>query len=1243
MRHRPILVLSIFLSLQLMAAPAVPQLVDKMPAPNQGTANEIYAQVLTTGPEALAEVCAMIVPPGTGDDSKARFLLSGLAFHVSRPGGETDRVVLEKALLTAWKGAKDREVRAFFLRQLRWCGGDESARALRDELNEPALCEAAAFTVLNIGGDAARDSVTAALATASPETAATLLRAAGQLHCEQATEAILAYVANSQDLAIRRMAIGALGEIGAPQAESVLLEQLTTGDRYQQSLVLASCLRYTQRQLELERPAVAARVARKLLSKTAGLMAEPASQAAALHTLVEAVGDKAIGDLLKAIHSDQPQIVAAAADLLVAAPTTRLLQEAQTGSPSERAALLSAIGKQHNATALPGLSEALKDTDESVRHAAISAISMLNSLPAAQALLQHIASNQADTAAVAEGLKTMSSDEIGAAISAELTATRPQRSAAMLEVLARLRAPQSPAALLPLAQSPDKALHKAACAALARIGTDKQLPALIDILANSPKSTARRAAADAAVQIAQRIESEAAFAPFAQAYASASTETKAKILKVLPNLGSSKALGLIQQATATGEAPVRDAGVRALAKWPHAPAIAPLLKIAANADVETHRILAVRGAVELIGRQTKMPDTERIGLYQQALMAAPRADEKKLVLAGLGGRQSRRALHAAGAFLGDPALKSEAALAVAKIAAGGKAAPAWLDKESRELIAKAIEILPEGAWRTKATALIAQFPASANLAKGKPVTTSIGHERGNAPERAVDGNRDIKAGGWWGAGSPSWWQVDLGTVQTIDLVRCYFYYDGRRYYQYTVSVSEDGKAWTQVADMSKTTTPTTAAGAPHGFRPRSARYVRVQVIRNSANPSVHLLELEVYAPGAGPEKVAESATLDAKPDSEGFVSLFNGKDLTGWVGDTTGYGVENGTISCIKGKGKRLSTAGQYDNFILRFEFKLTPGANNGLAIRAPLTGNPARNGYELQILDNTHQKYAKLKPYQYHGSIYSLVPAKRGHLKPVGEWNQQEVIARGDRITVTLNGTVIVDADVAEHKRSERGHIGFLGHGDQIYARNIRIKELHNIPPRGFTPLFNGQDLSGWKGLVANPIKRAAMTPDQLAAEQKKADERMRQHWQVVDGALVFDGKGDSLCTAKDYADVELHVDWKIKTKGDSGIYLRGSPQIQIWDPERWPVGSGGLYNNKKNPRKPLVCADLPVGQWNRFRIRMVGEKVTVHLNDQLVTDNVTLENYWNRKQPIFPTGQIELQNHGNTLWFRNVYVREL
>jgi len=201
------------------------------------------------------------------------------------------------------------------------------------------------------------------------------------------------------------------------------------------------------------------------------------------------------------------------------------------------------------------------------------------------------------------------------------------------------------------------------------------------------------------------------------------------------------------------------------------------------------------------------------------------------------------------------------------------------------------------------------------------------------------------------------------------------------------------------------------------------------------------------------------------------------------------------------------------------------------------------------------------------------------------------------------------------------------------------------SLKQSGWVPLFNGKDLTGWKGLVGNPVTRAKMSPAELAEAQAVADRKMREHWKVEGGVLVFDGShdGSHLCTVKDYGDFELLVDWKIEAGGDSGAYLRGSPQVQIWDPAQHPEGSGGLYNNKKNPSKPVKTADKPVGHWNTFRIKMVGERVTVYLNDVLVTDDVVMENYWERDKPIRPTGQIELQSHGGKLYFKNIRIREI
>ncbi|MBI1225030.1 MAG: DUF1080 domain-containing protein [Bacteroidetes bacterium] len=198
-----------------------------------------------------------------------------------------------------------------------------------------------------------------------------------------------------------------------------------------------------------------------------------------------------------------------------------------------------------------------------------------------------------------------------------------------------------------------------------------------------------------------------------------------------------------------------------------------------------------------------------------------------------------------------------------------------------------------------------------------------------------------------------------------------------------------------------------------------------------------------------------------KAENHEFTFLFNGKNLDGWVGNKQSYVVEKGMI-VVKpeggGSGGNLFTEGEYSNFDFRFEFQLTPGANNGIGIHAPLEGDAAYVGKEIQVLDNTAEKYADLHPYQYHGSVYGVIAAKRNFLKKVGEWNNEEIIVQGQKIKVILNGVTIVDGDFLEASKNgtldgkehpglqrTRGHIGFLGHGDVVRFRNIRIKDLGN------------------------------------------------------------------------------------------------------------------------------------------------------------------------------------------------------
>ncbi len=395
-----------------------------------------------------------------------------------------------------------------------------------------------------------------------------------------------------------------------------------------------------------------------------------------------------------------------------------------------------------------------------------------------------------------------------------------------------------------------------------------------------------------------------------------------------------------------------------------------------------------------------------------------------------------------------------------------------------------------------------------------------------------------------------------------------------------------------------------------------------------------------------------------------FVDLFNGKDLSGWTGQ--GYEVVDGAIVCTP-EGRNLMTAKRYSQYVLEFEFKLPPAGNNGLGIHYPGSGDAAYTGMELQVLDDTSPKYKDLKDYQFHGSIYTMAPSKQGHLKPVGEWNHERVTVTADDVTVELNGTIITKANLNElekkfpqHAGAKRraGYLGWCGHGDRVAFRKIRIAETTPSPvtdaetmkKQGFSPLFDGSSLAGWK-----------------------VEKGSEGHWRAMNGILSYDGKSEAqvkdLWTEKEYKDVTLHLDWRWSGTGekmqrpiidpatgkevgktleveelDSGVYLRGniSSQVNLWN---WPVGSGEVYGYRTNKKlspavqagvTPKENADKPLGEWNHIEITMRGDRLTVISNGKKVIDAAQL--------PDVPLqGALGLQHHGSAIDFANIWLKEL
>jgi hypothetical protein len=421
-------------------------------------------------------------------------------------------------------------------------------------------------------------------------------------------------------------------------------------------------------------------------------------------------------------------------------------------------------------------------------------------------------------------------------------------------------------------------------------------------------------------------------------------------------------------------------------------------------------------------------------------------------------------------------------------------------------------------------------------------------------------------------------------------------------------------------------------------------------------------------------------------DEAGFVEMFNGKDLTGWIPinvDASTFRWEDGMVKSTGLPTGLLRTEKHYENFIIELEWRhLKSGGNAGLFLYSdPVTkvGVPFARGIEVQILDNGYNAKGKNEWYSTHGDIFDVHGAKMtpaGKISPNGirsfpmeercksspEWNHYRVEARNGEVWLSVNGKQVT---YAKDCKPRKGYLCLESEGSECHFRNVRIKELPSTNPtaeetanldEGFKLLYNGINLDGFK-----------------------VDEGQVGHWKPKDWVLSYDGKGTgkdpSLWTIKEYKDVEIICDWRwvdkpVKTKhlvilpngenkldeagnpvyeevddaGDSGIYLRGNiwSQVNIWC---WPVGSGEVYgyrtNKKYSPEvragvTPKENADKPIGQWNRFHIKMIGDRLSVNLNGKQVIEQAQL--------PGVPEqGPIGLQHHGHGIQFANIYVKEI
>lgn len=657
------------------AEPKVDDLLSKMPAQSVAEGQQLAAELLRRGPAAIRAVCAKVIDPAQGGDLKAnaqaRYLLHGLATYCSRPDAAAERKACTRALLDVMAGEKRPEVKKFLIRQLQLAGTDDAVPALAKLLGDDAYAEPATQALLAIRTPAANGALLKALPAARGARRVALIRALGRRRVQAAAPQILKDAA-SQDTTARLVALYALANIGDPAAASVLAKAADAKPLFERNKATSFYLLFARRLAEDGRKNDCAAICRGLIkSRTAPRERHVVS--AALDTLVKGLGAEALTDLMAAVDSPDKFIRAAAlrlSDSLAGeAVTTQLTQRLKQAAPPVRVELVETLGRRGDRTALPAVLDAMNDADKTVRIAAVAAAARLGGKDVLAPLLAKLDTAQGDEGkAVQRAIVALPGDEVSATIAKAVpTASVPAR-AALLDILAGRQAKAHLDTVVKATGDKDAGVRVAAISAMGVLADAAAMPQLVELLLGAESNRERTAALRVLVGLASKIgDAETRADPVLAALGASQGEKRARLLQALSRIGGKKALAAIVTDTKSADAPVQDGAIRALADWQDAGAAPELLNIVRGAQKLPHQVIALRGYVRIVGA-AKLSAGQKIRMYKDALAAAKRPQEKKLVLGGLGGVRAPGSVKAVAAYLDDKDLAEDAAATIVRIA-----------------------------------------------------------------------------------------------------------------------------------------------------------------------------------------------------------------------------------------------------------------------------------------------------------------------------------------------------------------------------------------------------------------------------------------------------------------------------------------------------------------------------------------------------------------------------------------------
>lgn len=1075
----------------------------------------------------LPSMMSLLSPPGTGNNSRLEYAISGFSSYVMKPGNENFRKLCVEVYCQVLDKLTDRDNQAFIISQLGLVGNDEAVAVLKKYISVKELCDPTCQALVKINTASAKEALLENLQNAKGDVLISLIQAMGDCKITKALP-FLHTMVNYNDASLLKVSYCAIAAIGDPTSDPVLFNAARKSSfHFGPGMATFTYINYLQN---------LAANGHNELSKTRAdwILAncvnpdQISSRIGALRVYSKFGKDDCIPVLIKA-SKDQNSVYREAAlrfSLLLvdeknAFRWTVLLKNV---IPAVRASIIRMLGLAKIRSAAPVILTYTDAADREVRLAALSYLGQIDQTKALDKLIDRLrTANMEELEFIKNTLQLMHGKLIDQPLGIALSSMPSASKIAIINVLDKKGANSQFRKVYPFLSNNDNSVVKAAFQSLRNISDYRNLDDLFALLRNTSDTSDLRAVQSA---IIQAIDGCANLAQKQQLILNkifqSTASDKWKFYSILAGLGGTESLRVVTDAFLNGDATEKKYAINALVTWKDAEVENILYKIAKK--YPEYANIALAGYLRAI-LSNKATEEQRVLQLDKGLSIARTANEQSEFIKEAGKMHCFSALVFAGRYLDNPDLEQVAASAVMNITLGGNTL--FPGKYVSELLSK-VQVKLKGAdseyQRESIRKALLEIPENNGfvpLFNGKDLAGWTGYvgnpiERGKMTRSALEEkqktvNEDVN----------NCWKVINGvlvyTGKGNNLVSEKKYGDFEMLIDWRLeddgNKNGDGGIYlrgtpqVQIWDTSRRNVgagvgsgglynnkiyqnkPLVVADNPLGewntFRILiTGDTVTVYLngvlvtdhvkLENYWQPGMPLFAKEFIELQAHGSKVSyrnifvreiiprQPFELSEQEKKEGYSVLFDGTNLENWVGNKTEYVIENGNIVIRPimakgtGSGGNLYTKQEYSDFNIRFEFRLTAGANNGLGVRAPLQGDAAYLGMEIQILDNDAEIYKNLHDYQFHGSVYGVIPAKRGFLKPVGEWNFEEVIVKGNRVKVILNNTIILDGDIAEASangtidhlehpglQSKKGHIGFLGHGAVVWFRNVRIKEL--------------------------------------------------------------------------------------------------------------------------------------------------------------------------------------------------------